>query len=262
MAIGDVLAEKEGALGWLIFNRPERHNAISTDMWRAIRDMLADFNADPGVRVIILRGAGERAFVSGADISQYERNNATPEDSARTAEIVNRGRNAIRDSTKPTIAMIHGYCLGGGLSVALLCDLRIASEDARFGVPAAKLGIAYAYGSAKMICDRIGVANAKEMLLTARHFDAREALQMGLVNRIVPAADLQSTVKSYAEDIGRNAPLALAAAKIVLNTAASEATERDFTALQAAVDKCAASEDVKEGHRAFVEKRKPVFRGL
>lgn len=261
MSSNDVLAKKDGSTGWLILNRPERHNAISTEMWGVIPDMLAEFEHDPDVRVIILRGAGERAFVSGADISQYERNNATAADSERTMEIVNRGRNAIRDAAKPTIAMIHGFCLGGGLAVALLCDLRLASENARFGVPAAKLGIAYGYASAKMICDRIGLANAKEMLLTARHFDAMEALQMGLVNRVVPVADLEKAVQRYAADIAGNAPLALTAAKMALNTAAREPTDRDFTALQIAVDKCAASQDVKEGHRAFVEKRKPVFQG-
>jgi len=262
MAIGDVLSKKEGAVGWLTFNRPERHNAISIEMWRAIPDILADFDADPAVRVIVLRGAGERAFVSGADISQRERNYATPEDSARTAETVTRGRDAIRNARKPTIAMIHGYCLGGGLAVALHCDLRIASDDARFGVPAAKLGIAYGYVSAKMIYDRIGAAYGKEMLLTARHFDAHEALRIGLVNCVVPAADLPATVQSYADDISRNAPLAVAAAKLAFDMAERDPSDRDLVPLQAAMDRCAASEDVKEGHRAFMEKRKPVFRGV
>ncbi|OGA05023.1 MAG: enoyl-CoA hydratase [Betaproteobacteria bacterium RIFCSPLOWO2_02_FULL_62_17] len=262
MTTSDMLSRKEGAVGWMIFNRPERHNAVSTEMWQAVPDILAGFDADPEVRVIVIRGAGERAFIAGADITQFERNRATPKDSARNTAIGNRGRDSIGKVVKPTIAMIHGYCLGGGMAVALGCDLRIASADARFGVPAAKLGNPYGYTGAKLISDRIGAALGKEMLFTGRQFDAQEALRMGLVNRVVPAAELEATVRSYADDIARNAPLTIAAAKLAFNAAERDPSERDLAALQTAMDKCVASEDIKEGRRAFAEKRKPVFRGV
>lgn len=262
MTNGDLLSKKEGAVGWITFNRPERHNAISIEMWRDLPDIVTGFDNDPEVRVIVVSGAGGRAFIAGADISQFERNRATPEAVARTTEIGNRGRECLGKAAKPTIAMIQGYCLGGGMAVALSCDLRIASDDARFGVPAAQLGNAYGYAGAKAICDRIGAAFGKELLFTGRQFDAQEALRMGLVNRVVPAGELLATVQSYADDIAANAPLTVAAAKLAFNAAERDASERDFAALQAAVDRCAASEDIKEGRRAFMEKRKPVFRGV
>lgn len=262
MATGDLLSSKEGAVGWITFNRPERHNAISTEMWRDLPGIVLAFDADPEVRVIVVTGAGGRAFIAGADISQFERNRATPEDTARNTEIGNRGRECIGKAVKPTIAMIQGYCLGGGMAVALSCDIRIASEDSRFGVPAAKLGNAYGYAGAKLICDRIGASFGKELLFTGRQFDAQEALRMGLVNRVVPAAELAATVRGYTDDIARNAPLTVAAAKLAFNATERDPTERDMAALQIAMDKCVASEDIKEGRRAFMEKRKPVFRGV
>ena len=262
MTTTDMLSRKEGALGWMIFNRPERHNAVSTEMWRVVPDIIAGFDDDPEVRVIVITGAGERAFIAGADISQFERNRATPEDSAKNTEIGTRGRAAIGNAKKPTIAMIRGYCLGGGMAVALHCDLRIAAEDARFGVPAAKLGNGYGYAGAKLICERIGAAFGKEMLFTGRQFDAQEALRMGLVNRVVPVAELEARVRSTADDIARNAPLTVAATKLAFNAAQQDPSERDLAAVQAAVDKCVASEDIKEGRRAFMEKRRPAFRGV
>jgi enoyl-CoA hydratase len=262
MATGDLLSKKVDAVGWITFNRPERHNAISIEMWRDLPGIVEAFDADPEVRVIVVTGAGGRAFIAGADISQFERNRATPEDVARTTEIGNRGRECIGKAVKPTIAMIQGYCLGGGMAVALSCDLRIASDDSRFGVPAAKLGNGYGYAGAKAIFDRIGSAYGKEMLFTGRQFDAADALRMGLVNRVVPAAELESTVKGYTDDIARNAPLTVAACKLAFNAAERDPSERDLATLQAAVDKCLASEDIKEGRRAFMEKRKPVFRGV
>lgn len=262
MITSDILSRKEGAVGWIIFNRPERHNAISTEMWRELPDIVQMFDADPEVRVIVVSGAGGRAFIAGADISQFERNRATPEDAARYAEIGNRGRGALGKAVKPTIAMIQGYCLGGGMAVALSCDLRIASDDSRFGVPAAKLGNAYGYAGAKLIFDRIGASFGKEMLFTGRQFDAAEALRMGLVNRVVPSAELQATVRGYTDDIARNAPLTVAASKLAFNAAERDPTDRDFAAIEAAANKCLASEDIKEGRRAFMEKRKPEFRGV
>ncbi|MFM9972732.1 MAG: enoyl-CoA hydratase [Burkholderiales bacterium] len=262
MATGDLLTKKEGAVGWIIFNRPERHNAISTEMWAELPGIVDDYDADPEIRVMVVAGAGGRAFIAGADITQFERNRATPEDAARNMAIGDRGRACLGKAIKPTIAMIQGYCLGGGMAVALSCDMRIASDDSRFGVPAAKLGNPYGYAGAKLICDRIGSAFGKEMLFTGRQFDAQQALRMGLVNAIVPAAELEATVRSYTDDIAKNAPLTVAAAKLAFNAAERDPSDRDLAALELAAAKCIASEDAKEGRRAFVEKRKPVFRGV
>ncbi|MCC6473749.1 MAG: enoyl-CoA hydratase/isomerase family protein [Burkholderiales bacterium] len=257
-----MIARKEGAIGWMIFNNPERRNALSLDMWEAVPVILADFGADPKVRVVVLAGAGDRAFASGADISQFERTRATPESAARSTEIGSRGRAAIAQCEKPTIAMIRGYCLGGGMAVALDCDLRVASEDARFGIPAAKLGIGYAFEGVKAICDLIGPARGKEMLFTGRHFDAQEALHLGLVNRVVPGAGLEGAVRAWTDAIARNAPLSIVAAKKAFNAAVQDPQDRDMKAVRAAAAACMASEDFKEGRRAFMDKRAPLFRGV
>ena len=163
--MGELIVRREGPVGTILFSNVARHNAMSYAMWHAFPERLHELDADPSIRVIVLTGDGRQAFVSGADISQYERNFATPEDTARTMETINRGRAALRDMAKPILAMIRGYCLGGGLGVALLCDMGIASEDSRFGIPATRLGIAYSYASSRLLCDRIGVANAREIQL-------------------------------------------------------------------------------------------------
>jgi len=256
-----MIARKEGAVGWMLFNNPARHNAVSVDMWKAVPEILAAFDEDAEVRAVVLAGAGGKAFVSGADISEFEDKRSSRDAVLAYNAIADKANRAILDCRKPTIAMIQGYCVGGGLGIALCCDLRIASENSRFAVPAAKLGLGYAYPGIKRLADLVGPSFAKEIFYTARQFDAAEAVAMGLVNRVRPAAEIEEYVKGYAAMIGANAPLTLAAVKLCVSEYVKEPGERDLAACQAAVDRCFASQDYVEGRTAFMEKRKPAFRG-
>ena len=261
MATEKILAEISGAVGRLTFNNPERHNALSLEMWEAVADVLADFAAADEIRVVIVTGAGGKAFISGADISKFEEERASTEGLARYTRATEGAGAALATIAKPTIAMINGYCLGGGMAVALSCDLRICSDTSRFAIPAARLGIGYGYAHLRRLVDRVGPAYAKEILFTARHFDAREALAMGLVNRVVPSAELEAAVAEVAESIADNAPLTLAAAKFVVGEVMKDPTERDLDACDRVVRECFDSADYVEGRRAFMEKRKPRFAG-
>ena len=181
-----MIAEKDGPIGHIIFNNPARHNAVSLEMWQAIAAIMEDFDNDDSVRVIVVSGAGGKAFVSGADISEFKEKRNSEEAAAEYARISEAGRKALAETLKPTIAMIRGYCIGGGLATALACDLRIAAEDSRFGIPAAKLGLGYAYDGIRKLIDIVGPAYAREIFYTARQFTAEEALAMGLINRLMP----------------------------------------------------------------------------
>jgi len=256
-----MLWRKEGPVGYVIFNNPERRNAVSLEMWEATARILDDFGNDNAVRVVVLTGAGDKAFVSGADISRFENERANEEAFTRYNKAVERANAAVYDYPKPTIAMIRGFCIGGGVGLALSCDLRICSEDSRFAVPAAKLGLGYAYPGLKKLVDVVGPSFAKEIFYTARQFDAEEARRMGLVNRVVPAAELAAYVKTYAEAIGENAPLTIAAAKFTVGEAVKDESKRDLARCDAMVKQCFESRDYIEGRRAFMEKRKPVFTG-
>jgi len=256
-----IIAEIDGPIGWLVFNNPARRNAVSLDMWQAIPEILGAYESDPAVRVIVLRGAGDKAFVSGADISEFEQNRSSPEAIARYEEIGTKAQAAIEQARKPTIAMIHGFCMGGGVGVALACDLRIASESARFGIPAARLGISYRLHGILRLIELVGPSFAKEIFYTARRFTAAEAHGMGLVNRVLPDGGLEEFVRSYAAMIGENAPLSLAAAKGIIAEATKPSDAIDRARCEALVRGCFNSEDYVEGRRAFMEKRKPVFRG-
>src|SRR5258708_653486 len=256
-----MLAEKDGAFGRIIFNNPARHNAVSLDMWQAVSQIMDDFNADDRVRVIVLTGAGGKAFVSGADISEFKERRASEEAAAAYAEISESARNRLNETLKPTIAMISGYCIGGGLATALACDLRIAAEGSRFGIPAAKLGLGYAYDGIKKLIDTVGPAFAREIFFTARQFSAEEALAMGLINRLVPAGELEGYVKNYCDMIAANAPLTIRAAKQIVREALKDESTRDMALCQRVVAECFASEDYAEGRTAFMEKRRPVFTG-
>src|SRR5437588_5626661 len=196
-----MLARKDGRVGYVIFNNPERHNAVSLDMWAQTSRILADYASDDEVRVVVLTGAGGKAFVSGADISKFESERATLDATKVYNSTVENAYAGIQDFPKPTIAMIRGYCIGGGLGLAVCCDLRICSENSRFAVPAAKLGLGYSYAGLRRLIDLIGPAFAREIFFTARQFDAEEARIMGLVNRVVPAAELDRYVQPYAETI-------------------------------------------------------------
>jgi enoyl-CoA hydratase/carnithine racemase len=256
-----MLARKDGTVGHLIFNNPERRNAVSLEMWEAAADILDDFVKDEAIRVVVLSGAGGKAFVSGADISKFEDERSNEEGIARYNAAVERANATVYEFPKPTIAMIQGYCIGGGLGLALCCDLRICSEDSRFAVPAAKLGLGYAYPGLKRMVDVVGPSFAKEIFYTARQFDAAEAAAMGLVNRVLPAADLKGFVTDYADTIGSNAPLTIAGVKFIVNETVKDADKRDLSRCADMVKRCFASQDYIEGRRAFMEKRKPVFSG-
>ena len=256
-----LLAEKRGTVGWITFNNPERRNAMSLDMWEALPRALDAFEADGEVRVIALRGAGEKAFVSGADISQFEKDRSSPEGVQRYEEMAEGAQLRLSACDKPTVAAIRGYCLGGGVNIALACDLRIAAEDARFGIPAARMGIGYRASSTKNLVDTVGPAFAREILITARQFSAAEALSMGLVQRVVPAAEFEAGAQALLADIAANAPLSMRTGKRIVRELLKSSSAFDAEAARGWVRECMSSEDYKEGRRAFMEKRKPAFKG-
>ena len=261
MSTGTMLSERAGAIARMTFHNPERHNAVSLEMWEAMIGIVADFAADSDVRVVVVTGAGERAFVSGADISRFEDERAGKDAVTQYNATTARAADALAGIAKPTIAMIDGYCLGGGMSVALCCDLRVCSDRSSFGIPAAKLGLGYGYDGVKRLCDVVGPAFAKEIFFTARRFDAAEALAMGLVNRVFGADALEAAVAEIGETIARNAPLTVASIKRIVAEIAKDADDRDLAACERLVEACFESADYVEGRRAFMEKRKPVFTG-
>ena len=256
-----LIARKEGAIGWIIFNNPARHNAVSLEMWQSLTLALNAYAADPDIRAIILRGEGEKAFVAGADISQFKEKRSSPEAVGHYNTTADEAGETLRNSPKPTIAMIRGYCIGGGTGIAASCDIRIVAEDARFGVPAAKLGLGYRFAGIKRLADLVGPSYAAEIFYTGRQFDAQEALQMGLVNRLVPAAELEQYTRDFANTLTNNAPLTIASVKRALLEYGKDPGERDLEGCQKMVEDCYASDDYKEGQTAFMEKRKPVFKG-
>ena len=256
-----LVARKQGGIGWIIFNNPARHNAVSLEMWQSLPLVLNAYAQDPEVRVIILRGEGEKAFVAGADISQFKEKRSSPEAVEHYNTTADEAAEALRGSTKPTIAMIRGYCIGGGTGIAVNCDIRIAAEDSRFGVPAAKLGLGYRFAGIKRLTDIVGPAFTAEIFYSGRQFTGQEALQMGLVNRLVPAADLEQHTLDFANTIVSNAPLTIASVKRALLEYSKDPAERDLDLCQKMVDACYTSEDYKEGQTAFMEKRKAVFKG-
>jgi enoyl-CoA hydratase len=256
-----ILAQAEGAIGWMVFNNAEKRNALSLDMWAAIPAILDRFERDHDIRVVVLRGVGEEAFISGADVSEFEKVRASPEQIAHYDKISETAVARIQSCPKPTIAMIHGFCIGGGLGVALSCDLRLAADSGRFGIPAARLGVSYRWSDIKKLMDLIGPADTKEIFYTARHFSASEAKEMGLVNRVLPVAELEAYARDYCAKIAENAPLTIAATKGVIAELLKPASEIDRARCEALVKQCFASADYIEGRRAFVEKRKPVFKG-
>jgi enoyl-CoA hydratase len=231
------------------------------EMWAATGDILEQYRKDPDVRVVVLTGAGGKAFVSGADISKFGAERSSEEAVTRYNATTERAFSGVHEFPKPTIAMIRGYCIGGGLGIALGCDLRIATDNSRFAVPAAKLGLGYGYGGLKRLVDVVGPSFAKEIFYTARQFTAQEALAMGLINRMVPDAELESLVRDYTDRIAANAPLTIKAAKLAADAAAAGAGKGDIAVVEKAVEECFNSEDYKEGRRAFLEKRRPKFVG-
>ena len=256
-----MLRRKDGRVGYVIFNNPERHNAVSLDMWAQTSRILEDYANDEEVRVVVLTGAGGKAFVSGADISKFESERATLDATRHYNATVEKAYSGIQEFPKPTIAMIRGYCIGGGLGLAVCCDLRICSDNSRFAVPAAKLGLGYSYAGLRRLTDLVGPAFAREIFFTARQFGTEEARTMGLVNRVVPETELESYVKDYAETIAGNAPLTVKAVKYIVGEVMKDESKRNLTRCTELVEQCFASQDFIEGRRAFMEKRKPAFTG-
>jgi enoyl-CoA hydratase/carnithine racemase len=245
----------------MTFNQPEKHNAMSVEMWSGVAEILDDFACDPAIRVVVMTGAGTRAFVSGADISQFEQQRSGANGQQAYDAMTLEGRRKLGSFGKPTIAMIRGYCLGGGLAIAMQADLRIASSDSQFGIPAARLGIAYGFEGLRRLVSLVGPAHARMILYTGDRMDANEAYRIGLVNRVVPAEDLESNVFGLAERIAANAPLSVTASKIAIDQVLLDPNDRDLEKLRRATAACFDSEDYREGRAAFMEKRKPQFTG-
>jgi enoyl-CoA hydratase len=256
-----MIAEIDGPIGWMTFNKPERRNAVSLDMWQAMPEILHLFENDPAVRVIVLKGAGDRAFVSGADISQFEQARSTAEANAHYDRISERASEALAECAKPTIAMIRGFCIGGGLAIAIGCDIRIATADSKFGIPAARLGVGYGAAGVKKLVSLVGPSYTKEIFFTGRHFDAAEAQTMGLLNRVIPGAELEDYTRKYCAIVADNAPKTMSTLKRTV-TEVLRGNEADWEVCDRLVKECFASQDYVEGRRAFMEKRRPVFRGV
>jgi enoyl-CoA hydratase len=257
---GRISVEKAGHLGYLIFDQRDRLNALSAAMWRAIPEAADALDRDPDVRVVILRGAGDAAFVAGADISEFEQSR-TPENRERYDAENAAAYVAIAAISKPTIAMVHGFCIGGGLAIALQADLRYVADDARLGIPAARLGLGYGFDGLAQLKDLVGPSFAKELLFTAKRFRAEEARAMGLVNGVFAKADLEREVTELANTIAENAPLTLKSAKRCIDQSLRDPGLRDHAAISAGIAACYESADYREGVRAFLEKRSAAFEG-
>jgi enoyl-CoA hydratase/carnithine racemase len=257
-----ILTHTADGVGWLTLNNPARRNAISLEMWRGIGAAIQAFREDDAVRVVVMRGAGGKAFASGADISEFDQHRANAEQRKDYGAVAAHAHDEMRLLDKPLIALIQGFCVGGGLAVALYADIRFATPASRFAIPAAKLGLGYEYGGIAALARLIGPSAARDVLFSARLIEADEALRLGLINFVVSDEEIEARVTRYAQAIAGNAPLTVRAAKAAVNAfehpPLSEASDARLRAL---VDACFDSEDYAEGRRAFAEKRPPRFRG-
>ena len=254
-------AEKDGSIGWLIFDNPRKLNAVSGAMVQEAISIVEDFDADPAIRIIVMRGKGEKAFVSGGDISKFEETRFTPEGQKTSRQGLDRLRDLLMGSEKPVIAMIHGYCLGGGMGIALGADLRFGADTSKLGIPAALRGVAYPIDGLKTLTDLTGPSVAKDIMFSGRRLDADEGLRVGLLNRVVPAAELEQVTRDYAQTLADNAPLSIRASKFFINQLGVEKAARDTDRIAEMVATARDSDDFKEATRSFMEKRKPVFKG-
>ena len=259
--MAELLVRRDGPVGRVIFSNPEKFNAMTQDMWAALPAALQELDADPVIRVIVLQGEGSRAFVSGADISQFKEQRTDPVAQKRYNGIVEAAYLAPTQCSKPVIASIRGICMGGGLGLAAACDLRIAAQGARFRMPAARLGLGYNVGGIKRFMAVIGAQNTLDIFFSARIFGASEAREMGFLNRVVEPGELDKTVNDYCALLADNAPLTMAAAKKTVVELIKDPADRDEEAMAAAIAACNTSDDYREGAQAFMEKRLPQFSG-
>ena len=256
-----MIARAEDGVGLMIFNNPERRNAMANEMRLAMIEILESYAADDAIGAVVMSGVGGKAFVSGADISEFEERRSSPELIAEYNEVGRRVSVAFENLEKPLIAMIHGFCIGGGLATALKADMRYASPESQFGIPAVKLGLGYEAGAVKALTDFVGPAYAGEILMTGRRFTAEEALRMGLINNVVEAGKLEESVMETARTIVANAPLTVRSMKVNVRATRLDADQRDEARLQELVDACFNSQDYIEGRRAFMEKRPAQWKG-
>jgi enoyl-CoA hydratase len=260
-ADGKILQSIADGVGIVTFNNPEKRNAMSLEMWEGLGNALTELRDNPDVRVVIMVGAGDKAFVSGADISQFEKTRHNAEASEEYSKRSAAQRALLADYPKPTIACIRGFCLGGGMQVAMLADIRLASDNSHFGIPAARLGIAYGYDGLRHLVSLVGPSWARLIMYTGMRIDSTEALRIGLVDRVIPDAELWGATMEIATTISGNAPLAIKAAKLTIAQVLKDPGQRDMDAIKEIGTACMDSEDFREGRRAFMEKRKPKFNG-
>ncbi len=256
-----ITARVEDGIGWLMFNNPARRNAVSLEMWQGLADAAAAFEADAAVNVVVMHGAGGKSFAAGADISEFEQNRANLEQKRAYEAISALGYQGLATLSKPLIAMIQGFCIGGGLALALTADIRFATPGSTFGIPAAKLGLGYNYDGLARLARLVGPSRARDILFSARFLEADEALRNGLINFMAEEDALEAAVTAYAARIAANAPLTVRAAKAALDVFELYSDDPRSAEIALLVDRCFASEDYAEGRRAFMEKRTPVFRG-
>lgn len=259
--MAELIVRRAGPVATVVFSNVERHNAVTYEMWRDFPVRMAELGADPEVRVIVVTGDGERAFIAGADISQFERARNTEEAQASYNRAVDAAYEAPGLCPKPVVAKIRGICFGGGLGLAAACDVRMCSDDSTFRMPAARMGLGYSYVGIRRFMQVLGAANTADIFYSARRFDAADALRMGLVSRVVPGGELDATVDAWTAMVAENAPLTIAAGKRAIREVLADPAERDLAGLASMVRACALSEDYREGRTAFMEKRTPRFTG-
>lgn len=256
-----MLAEIDNGIGWITFNAPDRRNAMSLDMWQGLAAIMRKFNEEESLRVVVLKGAGDKAFVSGADISEFEEKRSSQRDRDAYEAAFDDAQNTLASFPKPVVAMVQGFCVGGGLAIALNADIRIASDDSIFGIPAAKLGLGYGFEAIKTLESIVGPSHAKDILFTARFLDTEEALRIGLINFVVTRDELETNVVEYAKQIATNAPLTIKAVKATVGEVVRDPGQNSPAYIDDWVNDCFLSDDYKEGRTAFLEKRKANFKG-